>query len=89
MKYHPYLEKERIDNKTLYRYWKDKCGLVNGAYARKVLGVGEKKFRKIRKEYDLQIEEQPSPSSNWKTKLYKLKDIYELKEKLENESQKK
>jgi len=83
-KYTPYTkERIEIDNKAVYRYWKERCGLVNGNYARKVLNVGCDKFRRLIKEHDIKRYIKEAPAICFKTHLYNLKEIYNLKEKLE------
>lgn len=72
----------RMNSREVYKYWKDRCGLVSGSYAAKVLGVGKDKFRKIRDEHNLQVHEKPAPN-HWKAKLYSLQEVRQLKERLE------
>ena len=80
-------ERLKIDNKTVYRYWKEQCGLVSGSYARKVLGVSREKFKQLSEEYGLTIVEKPAPAVQWKTKLYSLPELYELKEELKGDKE--
>jgi hypothetical protein len=71
------------NTKAVYRYFKEKLGLVHINYARKVLGVSEAKFRKIAAHYNLEVVEYPAPV--WfKSKFYDLKKVYEIKEKIQN-----
>ena len=77
MTYFIHQQKISADNKSVYRYWKEKCGLVTKGYAKKMLGVGDRKFDKIKEKFNLIPEEHPAPSG-WKTKLYRIKDIKDI-----------
>lgn len=78
----------RNTNLTVYRYWKEKYGLVGTKYARKVLGVGEKKFLKICRENNIEPVIKRAPYACWNAKLYNLKEMRNLAEKMQQDEKK-
>lgn len=77
------LESEAMKNSyTVYKYFKDKLGLVTKGYAKKVLKVGDTRFDRIAKEYDLNPVDIPAPETCWLTRLYDLNKVYEIRNKI-------
>ena len=72
------------------KYFKNQYGFVMSGYAKKVLGVGDDKFKKIKIKYNLQEHKFRAPNCSWDMKLYDLRDLRKIKEELEkNELNKK
>ena len=78
-----------VSNEAVYSYFKEKLGLVSINYARKVLKVGEARFTKICANYNLQPIEMAAPNSPFKTKLFNLKRLYEIKKEIQENASKK
>lgn len=69
-----------LKNSVVYSYWKDAEKLVTKNYAKKVLNCGDKKLKTYLQKYNIVATERKSPSNNFITKLYKLSELYKIKE---------
>ena len=74
----------KLEGSFVYRYFKEKYGLVNTTYACKVLGVGRDKFRRLVKENNLEPEIIRGVVTNFDAHMYSLAKIYELKKEMNN-----
>jgi hypothetical protein len=74
-----------LENKSVYRYFKEKLGLVNFKYACKVLKCGRDKGIRLLRENNICPVEYPAPVVQFKTKLYSLSALYDLRKKLEED----
>lgn len=76
-----------LRGKEVLKYFKEQYGYVTGSYARKVLGVGETKFKTIKQQYQLEEFIYRAPTSSWDMKLYKLAEIKKIRDELNEQDQ--
>lgn len=76
---------------TVYSYFKEKYNLVNKAYAKKVLGVGDAVFKKLQEEFNLNSIEMRDPvaAAKFNAKLYDFTKVKEIKNILQKRKEEK
>ena len=74
--------KHELHQYEVVKYFKEQYGYVTTMYAAKVLRVGRDKFRSLRKEHDLEEFVYRAPITGFTMKMYKLDEIYSLRDKL-------
>jgi hypothetical protein len=78
------LEWQYLQNsKNVLNYFKSQYGFVISNYAKKMLGVGDDKFKKIKEKYNLQEHKFRSPNSSFDMKLYDIRELQKIKEDLD------
>lgn len=73
------------NSKSVLSYFKNQYGFVISGYAKKVLGVGNERFKKLKEQYNLQEHTFRAPNCSFDMKLYDLKELYKIKDELKKE----
>jgi hypothetical protein len=81
------LEWDYLQNsKNVLNYFKQQYGFVISNYAKKVLGVGDDRFKKIKEQYNLKEHIFRSPNSSFDMKLYDLRELHRITEEMKNKN---